>query len=101
MINKVIDLTPEETFEKVVEVIDRVYDPPIPLSEIKPEHSLEDDLDVDELGLIEISLELEETFEIDIPDDLIEIMFTVKDIVKILCGQLPSKESLMVRDVIV
>jgi acyl carrier protein len=48
-------------------------------SEIKPESSFIDDLGADSLGLVELVLAFEESFEIDIPDEDTEKIRTVQD----------------------
>jgi acyl carrier protein len=47
--------------------------------DIKPESSFVDDLGADSLGLVELVLAFEESFEIDIPDEDTEKIRTVKD----------------------
>ena len=46
---------------------------------IKPEASFVDDLGADSLQLVEMTLVLEETFDIDIDDDDVQTILTVKD----------------------
>ncbi len=48
---------------------------------LKPEASFIDDLKADSLGLVELVLEFEETFDIDIPDEDVEKIRTVQDAV--------------------
>lgn len=50
------------------------------LDEIKLETALRE-LSIDSLDTVEILLALEETFEIDIPDEVTETLKTVKDVV--------------------
>lgn len=50
-------------------------------NEIKPEHSLTEDLGADSLDLVEIVMSLEEEFEIDIDDDEAVRVKTVADTV--------------------
>ncbi len=49
--------------------------------DIKPESSFIDDLGADSLGLVELVLAFEESFEIDIPDEDTEQIRTVQDAV--------------------
>jgi len=49
--------------------------------DIKPESTFIDDLGADSLGLVELVLAFEETFEIDIPDEDTEKIRTVQDAV--------------------
>jgi acyl carrier protein len=50
--------------------------------DIKPESSFIDDLGADSLGLVELVLAFEESFEIDIPDEDTEQIRTVNDAVE-------------------
>jgi acyl carrier protein len=50
--------------------------------DIKPESSFIDDLGADSLGLVELVLAFEESFEIDIPDEDTEQIRTVQDAVE-------------------
>ena len=50
--------------------------------DIKPESTFIDDLGADSLGLVELVLAFEESFEIDIPDEDTEKIATVGDAVK-------------------
>ncbi len=54
--------------------------------DIKPESKLIDDLGADSLALVELLLTLEETFEVDIPDEDagLEKIVTVQDVVNYL-----------------
>ncbi|MEB3310875.1 MAG: acyl carrier protein [Snowella sp.] len=47
--------------------------------DITPEANLIDDLGADSLGLVELTIAFGETFEIDIPDEDVEIIRTVQD----------------------
>jgi acyl carrier protein len=46
---------------------------------VKPEASLVDELGADSLALVELTLVLEERFDIDIPDEAAEKIRTVRD----------------------
>jgi acyl carrier protein len=48
---------------------------------VKPEASFIDDLGADSLALVELTLVLEETFDIDIPDEEADAIRTVRDAV--------------------
>lgn len=51
-------------------------------ADIKPESSFIDDLGADSLGLVELVLAFEETFEIEIPDEDTDKIRTVNDAVE-------------------
>lgn len=67
-------------FEKIQKIIAEVlnYKP----EEIKPETKFVDDLGADSLDLLQIVLEIEQTFEISISDDELENIVTVADAVE-------------------
>jgi acyl carrier protein len=50
-------------------------------SEIKAESSLTEDLGADSLEIVELAMAMEEEFSIEIPDEDIEKIATVKDII--------------------
>ena len=53
----------------------------ISTDEITPDKNIMDDLGADSLTTVEIVMALEEEFDIEIPDDVTEEMFTVQDII--------------------
>lgn len=67
-------------FEEVKEVI--VEQLGVKPDEVKPETSLVNDLGVDSLDAVELTLALEEEFGIEIPDADAETMATINDTVK-------------------
>ena len=54
------------------------------ISEIKGEASLVDDLGADSLDIVELVMAMEEEFEIEIPDEAIEKIQSVQDVVHYL-----------------
>jgi acyl carrier protein len=81
--------TPDELEQKVKEIIAKKFD--VPLEKITPETRLVEDLRVDSFGAVELMFELEETFELNIPDSDLERVGTVKDIVDYLTEWLAKK----------
>ena len=67
-------------FEEVKEVL--VEQLGVKPDEVKPEASLVNDLGVDSLDAVELTLALEEEFGIEIPDADAETMATINDVVK-------------------
>ena len=68
------------TFEKIREVVARrlsISD----LSKIKEESSFIDDLGADSLDIVELIMQLEDEFGVDIPDDEAEKILTIGDAV--------------------
>lgn len=68
-------------FERVKEIIAEQLDVSEEV-EITPETSMMKDLDADSLDAVEIMMELEDEFEIEIPDEDAEKFKTIGDIVK-------------------
>ncbi|ABP67198.1 acyl carrier protein [Caldicellulosiruptor saccharolyticus DSM 8903] len=69
-----------EIFEKVRKIIADKLD--IEEDKITPESSFLDDLGADSLDIVELIMELEEEFNIEIPDEDAEKIRTVADAVK-------------------
>jgi len=69
-----------EIFEKVKKIIADKLD--IEEDKITPESSFLDDLGADSLDIVELIMELEEEFNIEIPDEDAEKIRTVADAVK-------------------
>lgn len=74
-------MTPEELFEKIKPTIDEVLKPPKP-PEI--DSLFGEDLDADSLDLVELVMAFEEMFGIDIPEDRLEGIRTVREAIKML-----------------
>lgn len=66
-------------FEKVKEII--VDSLSCDESQVTMEASLKDDLEADSLDAVELIMQIEEEFEVEIPDEVASNMKTVKDIV--------------------
>lgn len=56
----------------------------VDISEVVPEASLIDDLGADSLDIVELIMSMEETFDLDIPDEEAEKLMKVKDVIKYL-----------------
>ena len=52
--------------------------------EIKLESNLKDDLGIDSLAVVELSLDLETEFDVEISDEELAALVTVEDIVKLI-----------------
>lgn len=73
------DLTPEEISKDIYEIIeDRLG---VRGSDIAPEKDLVKDLGADSLDSVELIMAIEQKFDIRIPDDAVENIKTVGDIV--------------------
>lgn len=69
-------------FEKVAAILAEQLD--VELDTIKPETSLVDDLGADSLDVVDLVMSLEDEFDVEIPDEDVENVRTVGDIVKYL-----------------
>jgi len=58
----------------------------VPESDIRPESAFIEDLGADSLDIVELVMAIEDTFEIDIPDDQAENIKTVKDAVEYIAA---------------
>ncbi|MGI9431187.1 MAG: acyl carrier protein [Myxococcota bacterium] len=58
--------------------------------EVKPEASFIDDLGADSLDIVELVMAMEETFDVEIPDDDAEKIQTIGDAVKYLKDKIGS-----------
>lgn len=68
-------MTKEEVTKKVIDVISEQLGKPV--EEIKMDNSFIEDLGADSLDSVELIMELEETFDIEIPDSEAEEITTV------------------------
>ena len=69
-------------FDKVKEIIVDQLD--VDDNDVKMESSITDDLGADSLDVVDLVMSLEEEFDIEIPDDQVENVKTVGDIVKFI-----------------
>jgi acyl carrier protein len=58
--------------------------------ELVPEASFVDDLGADSLDIVELVMAMEETFDIEIPDDAAEKMLTIGDVISYLKERLEA-----------
>jgi acyl carrier protein len=58
-------------------------------AKIVPQAQLRDDLDLDSLDTVELTVGIEERFGIEIPDDELEGVDTISDIVSLISKKLP------------
>lgn len=76
--------TQEEIIAGLAEIIEEVTG--IEPSEVTPEKSFVDDLDIDSLSMMTIVTLAEEKFEVRIPDDEVKNLTTVQDAVSYING---------------
>ena len=56
----------------------------IDAAEVTPEKSFVDDLDIDSLSMVEIAVAAQDEFGVEIPDDQLKHLKTVKDVVSFI-----------------
>lgn len=71
-------------FEKIREIICEQLE--LSEEQVKPESDLIDDLGADSLDIVDLVMSLEDEFELEVPDNVIENMRTVADAVKFIEG---------------
>jgi len=74
-----VPATQEEIIAGLAEIIEEVTG--IEPSEVTPEKSFVDDLDIDSLSMVEIAVAAQDQFGVEIPDDELRNLKTVKDVI--------------------
>ena len=69
----------EEIFEKIKEII--VNQLGVEAEQVKMKSTFVDDLSADSLDIVELVMNIEEEFEMEIPDEAAEKIVTVEDVV--------------------
>jgi acyl carrier protein len=72
-------LTEQEILAGLGKIINEITG--IPAAEVTPEKSFVDDLDIDSLSMVEIAVAAQDEFGVEIPDDQLKNLKTVKDVV--------------------
>jgi acyl carrier protein len=74
-----IPVTNEEILHGLAEIVNEVAG--VETSEITPEKSFVDELDIDSLSMVEIAVQVEDRFGVKVPDDVLANLKTVGDAV--------------------
>jgi acyl carrier protein len=72
-------MTEQEILAGLGEIIDEIAG--VPADQVTPEKSFVDDLDIDSLSMVEIAVAAQDKFGVEIPDDELKNLKTVKDVV--------------------
>ena len=75
-----MSVSQEEIIAGIAEIIEEVTG--IEPSEITPEKSFVDDLDIDSLSMVEIAVAAQDKFGVEIPDDQLKDLTTVQDVIE-------------------
>ncbi|WP_433473339.1 acyl carrier protein [Spirillospora sp. CA-142024] len=71
--------TEQQILDGLAEIIDEIVG--IDKAEVTPEKNFIDDLDIDSLSMVEIAVAAQDQFGVEIPDDELRNLKTVKDVV--------------------
>jgi acyl carrier protein len=77
-------LSDEKILNGLGEIIEEIAG--VPALEVTPEKSFVDDLDIDSLSMVEIAVAAQDKFGVEIPDDELKNLKTVKDVVVYVQG---------------
>jgi acyl carrier protein len=78
-------LSEQEILTGLGEIIEDIAG--VPAAEVAPEKSFVDDLDIDSLSMVEIAVAAQDKFGVEIPDDELKNLKTVKDVVAYVQGK--------------
>ncbi|NJM95501.1 MAG: acyl carrier protein [Acaryochloridaceae cyanobacterium CSU_5_19] len=81
-------MSESEIFEKVKAIVAEQLS--VDASKVTPDASFQNDLDADSLDVVEMVMALEESFDIEIPDEAAEEILTVQDAVKFIGGKVAA-----------
>jgi acyl carrier protein len=78
-------MTEQEILEGLGEIVEEIagIDP----GDVQPDKSFVDDLDIDSLSMVEIAVAAQDKFGVEIPDDELKDLKTVKDVVVYVRGK--------------
>ncbi|GAA1779343.1 MULTISPECIES: acyl carrier protein [Streptomonospora] len=74
--------TEQEILDGLGEIIDEIAG--VSASEVTPEKSFVDDLDIDSLSMVEIAVAAQDKFGVEIPDDQLKDLKTVQDVINFI-----------------
>ncbi|MFA1545754.1 acyl carrier protein [Actinomadura chokoriensis] len=83
--------TEEQILDGLAEIIDDIVG--IDKSEVTPEKNFIDDLDIDSLSMVEIAVAAQDQFGVEIPDDELRNLKTVKDVINFVQNLQTSAKS--------
>ncbi|GGO03567.1 MULTISPECIES: acyl carrier protein [Microbispora] len=75
-------LTEQEILAGLGKIINEITG--ISADEVTPEKSFVDDLDIDSLSMVEIAVAAQDEFGVEIPDDQLKHLKTVKDVINFI-----------------
>jgi acyl carrier protein len=78
-------MTEQEILAGLGEIIEEIAG--VPAAEVTPDKTFVDDLDIDSLSMVEIAVAAQDKFGVEIPDDELKNLKTVKDVVVYVQGK--------------
>ncbi len=72
-------MTEQEILAGLGEIVDEIAG--VPADQVTPDKSFVDDLDIDSLSMVEIAVAAQDRFGVEIPDDELKNLKTVRDVV--------------------
>lgn len=81
----------QEVFQRITDLINRDYD--VPAEKITEQASLSEDLGLGSVDILELGMSLENDFNINIPDDLVDNVKTVGQVLAAIVDLLPKEPS--------
>lgn len=77
-------MSEQEILDGIAEIVNEVAG--IPTTEVQLDKSFVDDLDVDSLSMVEIAVAAQDKFGVEIPDEEMQNLRTVKDVINYIQG---------------
>jgi acyl carrier protein len=78
-------MTEQEILAGLGEIIEEIAG--VPAADVTPEKTFVDDLDIDSLSMVEIAVAAQDKFGVEIPDDELKNLKTVKHVVEYVHAQ--------------
>ena len=78
-------MTEQEIQAGLGEIIEEIAG--VPAAEVTPEKTFVDDLDIDSLSMVEIAVAAQDKFGVEIPDDELKNLKTVKHVIEYVQAQ--------------
>ena len=79
-----IEVTEQEILAGLGEIVEEIVG--IPAADVTPDKNFIDDLDIDSLSMVEIAVAAQDKFGVEIPDDELKNLRTVKDVIGYVQG---------------
>ena len=77
-------MSEQEILDGLGEIVEEIAG--VPAADVAPDKSFVDDLDIDSLSMVEIAVAAQDKFGVEIPDDELKNLKTVKDVVVYVQG---------------